>query len=522
MARAEETEEARGASPEGDGVPYADVSDARLAELLRARTATAYPALRELRRRHHARVLGYAGLCAAGEASARQLTAEAFTGVAKETARGVEPAVPWRLHLLRAVLEKAAEWACDERSRGVDPGLLLVLSTVGRVPGSPMLTAYQGLPSRMQGLIWYGVVEERSAHRTALLLGMNPADVPYATTVALKNLAQASLRHRLAASPDPDCPDFRRLIEESVRPDSPRHSADLHAHMTRCGHCTAAHQELCDLRDTPRTALAEGLLGWAGSAYVREAEPEPAAGDAGLPQHHPWRPSRRVALASTALGVALAPLLVLLLTPGQHTQRASHPVTPTAVIPTPPAPTSASPTPTPTPSPSPTRTSASPTPSPVPRKPSPTPTPAPKPRPTPSTAPVPPGAVSAQVVNAATGRCLDVRDGWFDRGTDVVTAPCTSSPTQRWRYDAGLRALRNSADPDFCLDSRGEVGRGVGIWTCSSLYGRNGDNLRFDIDSDGVIRPAVAPWAAVTADGYGVRLADADRDADQRWRAGAR
>ncbi|GAA3231719.1 hypothetical protein GCM10020256_46610 [Streptomyces thermocoprophilus] len=46
-------------------MPYADVSDARLAELLRARTATAYPALRELRRRHHARVLGYAGLCAA-------------------------------------------------------------------------------------------------------------------------------------------------------------------------------------------------------------------------------------------------------------------------------------------------------------------------------------------------------------------------------------------------------------------------------------------------------------------------
>ena len=43
---------------------HADVSDARLAELLRGHTTTAYPALQELRARHHAHVLKYARLCA--------------------------------------------------------------------------------------------------------------------------------------------------------------------------------------------------------------------------------------------------------------------------------------------------------------------------------------------------------------------------------------------------------------------------------------------------------------------------
>ncbi|MFE4968337.1 ricin-type beta-trefoil lectin domain protein [Streptomyces sp. NPDC056660] len=58
-------------------------------------------------------------------------------------------------------------------------------------------------------------------------------------------------------------------------------------------------------------------------------------------------------------------------------------------------------------------------------------------------------------MNAATGRCLDVRDGDFDNGTDVVTAACSASATQRWRVDADRGVLQSAADPDFCLDSRG-------------------------------------------------------------------
>ncbi|MBN0045987.1 ricin-type beta-trefoil lectin domain protein [Streptomyces actuosus] len=541
MARAEEAGETREAGEAGEAgdslwssnvygaAPYEELSDAHLADMLRSRTATAYPALRELRRRHHERVLAYARLCAASDSSARQLTAEVFARAAKQTARRIDPPVPWRHHLLRAVARAAGTWARDERARGLDPGLLLVLSTTGEVPASPMLTAFESLPARVQGLIWYAVLEQEPAERTALLLGTDPADVAYGTTAALNGLAQACLRHRLAASPDPDCADFRRLIEESVRPDGPRLSTDLQAHMTRCGHCTAARQELRDLRDTPRTALAEGLLAWAGAVYAQRQDAGPGAG-APSPAERPWRPSRRLALASAALGVALAPLLVLLLTPdGPDRQPSSAAVSPAAAG----MPPRVLPASSPAPSPSPSRTSASPSPSPsrtAPPKPTPTPTPtptrtaSPRPTPTPSPAAQPPNGTYAQVVNAATGRCLDVRDGWFGKGTDVITAPCTSSPTQRWRYDARRDAFQSYADPDFCLDSRGDVDRGVGIWTCSSLDGRNGRNLRFTVDGQGLIRPEIAPSTAVAPTGYddGVELRGADGRQEQRWLAGAR
>ncbi|POX50558.1 ricin-type beta-trefoil lectin domain protein [Streptomyces sp. Ru71] len=505
---------------------YADASDARLTELLRTGTATAYPALRELRLRHQHRVLAYARSCTAGDAAARQLAAEVFTHAARETARGIEPAVPWRHHLLLLTASLAGSWSTDERAGGLDAGYLLVLSSTGpQGPVPPMLHAFRSLPPRAQGLIWYGIVEREPVERTAALLGLGPADVVHGTGPALKALAQASLRHRLGASPDPACGDFRRLIEESVRPDGPRDSADLQVHLAHCASCTAAREELTALRDAPGPALAEGLLPWGGTAYVRPEEPAAALA---LPhtEEPARRPAHRAALTSVALGVALVPLLVLLLTPADQPDpgRASAVTTPTPapqVTVTATATVSVSPSPSPTSaSPSPSRT-ASPSPSPTPSR---THTPAPRPTPNPRPpAPRPPGGTYAQVVNAASGLCLDVRDGYFSEGTDVVTAPCTDSPTQRWRYDADRHALQSYADPEYCLDSRGDVDRGVGIWECRSLYGRNGDNLRFVVDGDGAIRPVIDLDRAVTPGwGDGLSLEPLDGSARQRWRAGDR
>jgi hypothetical protein len=125
-------------------------------------------------------------------------------------------------------------------------------------------------------------------------------------------------------------------------------------------------------------------------------------------------------------------------------------------------------------------------------------------------------------VNAATDRCLDVRDGDFDNGTDVVTAACSASATQRWRVDADRGVLQSAADPDFCLDSRGSVDKGVGIWECSSVDGDHGDNLRFTVVYDGEIRPEIALETALTPNGDDQLSLDPlnDRTA-QRRRAGA-
>ncbi|MFI1362745.1 ricin-type beta-trefoil lectin domain protein [Streptomyces griseochromogenes] len=504
-----------GAEP---GTEHADAPDARLTELLRAATPTAYPALQELRRRHHPSVLAYARLCAASESAARRLAAEAITTAARETARGREPNVPLRHQLLLLTVRLAATWSADERSAGVDPALLLVLNSSGLPDGPtpPLLPAFQTLPSRTQGLIWYGVLEEEPVERTAAFLGLSRADVAHGTSPALKALAQACLRHRLAASDDPRCPDFRRLIEEAVRPDGPRYSADLDTHKAHCPYCTAAFEDLSALRDTPRQALAEGLLPWSGTPYIRPGGPNPAAEPPAPRPSGP--PRRRYLLASLAVGVALAPLLVFLLTsrnsPDQH---------PTAATPTPPpvtvtATVSLSPSPSPTPTPSPTRTHKSPSPKRTSHRPAPTPSRTPSPSPTPS----PPGRAYAQVVNLASGRCLDIRDGDLSQGNDVITAPCSSSPTQRWRVDTYLGVLRSAADADFCLDSRGSTDQGVGIWDCDSVYSDNGQNLRFTVDPDGTIRPSIAIETAVTPDGGdGVSLEPLSGGPEQRWRAGA-
>ncbi|WP_308433447.1 RICIN domain-containing protein [Streptomyces alanosinicus] len=126
-------------------------------------------------------------------------------------------------------------------------------------------------------------------------------------------------------------------------------------------------------------------------------------------------------------------------------------------------------------------------------------------------------------MNLSTGRCLDIRDGDLEQGNDVVTAPCSGSATQRWRFDTYLGVLRSAADDDFCLDSRGATDRGVGIWTCDSVHSDNGDNLRFSVGPDGTIRPDIAIETAVTPDGrHGVALRPLDGERDQRWRAGTR
>ncbi|MFJ3719218.1 ricin-type beta-trefoil lectin domain protein [Streptomyces sp. NPDC090057] len=507
----------------GDGAAadtgLAEAPDARLTALLRTSSPTAFPALQELRRRHHPAVLAYARLCTASESAARRLAAETFTAAARETARGREPNVPLRHQLLLLTARLAAAWAADERAAGVDAGLLLVLNASGRPdgPAPALLPAFQTLPSRAQGLIWYAVLEAEPVERTAACLGLSRVDVSHDTPQALQALAQACLRHRLAGSDDPRCPDFRRLIEEAVRPAGPRRSADLDAHRAHCPHCTAAVEELTALRDTPRQTLAEGLLPWHGTSYLRPSGPDPAPGPRATRRNRP--PGRRYLPAAAALAVALAPLLVLLLSPSEADDRQATAATPAPPPVTVTATVSLSPSPAPTPSrtggspsPSPSRTSHSPATSPPPRRSTPPPSPA----------FAPPGSAFAQVVNLATGRCLDIRDGELWKGNDVVMAPCDSSATQRWRVDAGPGVLRSAADSGFCLDSRGATDRGVGIWECDSVYGRNGRNLRFGVGADGAIRPEIDSDTAVTPDdGDGVVLRPLAGASAQRWRAGA-
>ncbi|MFI1411692.1 RICIN domain-containing protein [Streptomyces sp. NPDC020707] len=510
MARGEDEDDRPG------GGVHTGASDARLTELLRADALAGAAALEELRARHRPAVLAYARLCTTGEYAARELTAHAFTLAARETERGTDPRGPWRHQLLLLAWRLAVVWAADQHSRRLDPGLLARLHEAGPGgPTPPMLDAFHSLPTRIQGLIWYGLVEREPEDRTAELLGLTRQDVAYGLESSLQALRATFLQSHLASSGDPRCQDFRRLIEESVRPDSPRYSTDLRTHMAGCGVCATAYEVLSALRDDPRTALAEGLLPWGGTAYAATLGTGPHAHE--QPEPGPWTalstwpPSRRFVLTSAALGVALAPLLLFLVPSGGSqpqgaagtTTPARPPVTVTATAPAerppstpaPPKPTR-TPGPTKSPTPSPTRSHTQPPPS-------------------------PPGGSYTQVVNLASGRCLDIEHGDLEKGTDVITAPCSSSRTQRWRVDTDEGALRSYADPDFCLDSRGATDDGVGIWECASLDGHNGPNLRFAVTKTGAISPAIAPDHALTPTGDNNLDLSPDTGASvQRWRAG--
>ncbi|MDX3224949.1 ricin-type beta-trefoil lectin domain protein [Streptomyces sp. ME19-01-6] len=508
-----------------DGV-LRKVSDAQLTKLLRTGTPAAYPALRELRGRHRPSVLAYARVCTADENAARRLTAQAFALAARDTVRGSEPHGPWRHQLLLLAHRVAASWAAEERAACLDTDLLTRVHWAGpEAPLPPMLAAFQELPARGQGLLWYGVVEQEPPERVANLLGLSPQEVAYGIEPALWRLRQSLLKTRLDASGHQHCQGFQRLIEESVRPGTQRCNADLHTHMGHCGHCATAYEELSQLRDTPRTTLAEGLLPWGGAAYARgDTGEQTRAGTDGLTNG--W-PSRRIALGATAVGAAVAPLLVYLLVSGgsEHVQAASSVRTP----PSSPTPTVTAPR-TPSPSPTPRTKSSSPTPTPTPTA-SKTAQPAlpkatPKPKPKPTAQPPaahPPNGTYAQMVNVASDLCLDIRDGVMDLGTDVITAPCTSSATQRWRVDAARGVLQSFADPGFCLDSRGSTDKGIGIWECSALHSRNGQNLRFTVDSRGVVRPAIASGHAVTPFwGDALFLLPDQGGEERRWKAGAK
>ncbi|WEH20346.1 ricin-type beta-trefoil lectin domain protein [Streptomyces sp. VNUA24] len=238
-----------------------------------------------------------------------------------------------------------------------------------------------------------------------------------------------------------------------------------------------------------------------------------------------WSRSRRIALTSVALGVALAPLLAFLVFSGSVGSSSSDDAAGSGGTPSVPPSESTNPgvPPSPTPSPTPSETAG---PSKPPRKEKPTRSPSPRPSDTGSPTPSSPygGPLSGaytQVVNVASGLCLDIR-GPLAKGTDVVTATCSSRATQRWRLDSGRSVLQSFADPDLCLDSRGSIDDGVGVWECDSLDGENGDNLRFEVDSRGAIRPAIAGRFAVTPDALGsVGFALASGREGQRWKAGA-
>ncbi|MDX3076475.1 RICIN domain-containing protein [Streptomyces sp. MI02-7b] len=446
--------------------------------------------------------------------------------------------------------------------------------------GSALFGAFAALRQSTQGILWHTVVERTPEADAALWTGERRSEMADLGARALDAYRESYLRTYLDRSEDPACRGFGRILDAAARRDDARQNEDLERHLAGCADCAKALEFLIVLERDPRPLLGTALVAWAGPAYlaalaapapppappaapapvsrrkprpgpltwltrlVRPAAPAPVsrrrprpgplsrftrftrfAGPARLVRLRSRYPTPLITLVLASAAVAAVTGLVYAAgddAPAGSQAGQAPPVLPSAsVTVTATATATATATVTGPPTAGATGTTAPPSPS---RTPSgaasyripavPTKTPAPK----------PPGSGFAQVVNGDSGLCLDVRDEDFSNGSDVILAGCDpDSAAQRWRVEP-QGVLRNGGDSDYCLDSRGDTDRGLGVWNCSSADGRHAENLFFLVDGLGRIRPQIDLGVAAAPDGDApgstLSFVPAGNAADQRWLAG--
>jgi len=136
---------------------------------------------------------------------------------------------------------------------------------------------------------------------------------------------------------------------------------------------------------------------------------------------------------------------------------------------------------------------------------------------------VPPGGTTTpppsggQIVQAGSGRCLDVPNASQTNGVQVQLWDCSGNVNQKWaRTDAGeLRVYGGK-----CLDAEGagtSPGTRVIVWDC-----HGGQNQRWNVNGNGTITSAGSGLCLDTASGgtgNGAQsiLADCNSASTQRW-----
>ncbi|MGI5459070.1 cellulose binding domain-containing protein [Streptomyces sp. CA-249302] len=257
-------------------------------------------------------VLSYADLCTAGASAATQLATEAFalgirearaadTGPARSTGRRA-PRLPVIPLLLTAVRTTAAAWETAGQGHDLDPDLRLWLNSekAARFTGPPLRRplALRGLRDLQEAdatLLWLAEVEALPLSVVARKLGLDPA-------VAGEELAQVRglfrdrcHRAHLDTPMAAQCRSYARLLDAVTRSPAADIPGDLSRHLATCVDCAEAAACLRPHGGGLPAALAGGVIGWGGLAYLerrrRAAEvrlgvgrPELPEGEGGVPR----------------------------------------------------------------------------------------------------------------------------------------------------------------------------------------------------------------------------------------------
>ncbi|AZM59259.1 MULTISPECIES: cellulose-binding domain-containing protein [unclassified Streptomyces] len=282
-------------------------------------------------------VLSYADLCTAGSAAAAELAREAFAeGIAElraaehGTVRGTGrrssrlPRIPL---LLTAVRTTAAAWETAGQGHKLDPDLRLWLHSdqVPRYTGPPLHrpVAVRGLRDLQQvdaELLWLAEAEALPLPLVARRLGLDPATVADELAQVRRLFRDRCHRNHLDSPMDAECRSYARLLDAVTRSPAADAPDDLTRHLATCQPCAEAAACLrLDGQGLPG-ALAGGVIGWGGLAYLerrrRAAEARLGTGgtdrsdaDAGDPAEASGRPF--VARHALLIAAVLVSLLAL-------------------------------------------------------------------------------------------------------------------------------------------------------------------------------------------------------------------
>ncbi|MEU1850634.1 cellulose-binding domain-containing protein [Streptomyces sp. NPDC019990] len=247
-------------------------------------------------------VLAYADLCTSGSTAAAQLGREAFAHGTRE-ARAAEtgpvrgtgrrpvrlPRIPL---LLTAVRSTAAAWEEEGRGHKLDPDLRLWLNSdsAARYTGPPLQRplALRGLRDLQQAdaeLLWLAEVEALPLPVVARRLGLDPTTVAEELQQVRTLFRDRCHRNHLDTPMDARCRSYARLLDAVTRSSAADAPGDLSRHLATCVQCAEAAACLRLHGGGLPGALAGGVIGWGGLAYLerrrRAAEVRLGAGRPG-------------------------------------------------------------------------------------------------------------------------------------------------------------------------------------------------------------------------------------------------
>ena len=229
--------------------------------------------------------LSYADLCTAGSAAAAELAREAFEQGIRElreaesgTVRGYGrrsarlPRIPV---LLTAVRVTAAAWEDAGQGHKLDPDLRLWLHSdqAARYTGPPLerpvaLRGLRDLQPADAELLWLAEAEALPLPLVARRLGLDPATAAGELAQVGRLFRDRCHRNHLDSPLDAECRSYARLLDAVTRSPAADTPDDLSRHLATCVPCAEAAACLRLHGGGLPGALAGGVIGWGGLAYL--------------------------------------------------------------------------------------------------------------------------------------------------------------------------------------------------------------------------------------------------------------